>query len=391
MIYLDNAATTKIAPEVFDEMLPYLKDEYGNPGTLYKLGRDAASAVNKARWAVAGLFSAVPENIIFTSGGSEGNSIVFASAKSFLKSKGKAHIVITKIEHESVLKAADAAEEDGFSVTRLCPDKTGLISADRVIAAVTSETGLVSVMYANNEIGTVNEVKKIGEYCRKNGILFHADCVQAAGQYDLNADENYFDFATISGHKLHAPKGIGALYVRNRETLAPFIFGGEKQEFGLRAGTENVPAIVGFGKACELAKSEMRDSSIHIAQIKQVFVRSLLHALGADKLSDAGISCNGTPWFNEGKILNLKLDGVHGESAIVMMDAFGVCISAGSACSSHESKPSHVLTAIGLSDDEARQCIRISFSKLTTEAEAEQGGELLARCITALRESGGEL
>lgn len=386
MIYLDNAATTELSSVVFEQMLPYLQAQYGNPGALYRFGREAAEAVAKARQSVAKMFDTTPERIIFTSGGSEGNSMVFrAAAKNF--SRGKQHIVTTKTEHDSVLRSADRALEDGAGITFLASDENGFISADAVAdAIIPGKTGLVSVMFANNEIGTVNDIAKIGELCHENGILFHCDCVQAAGQYDLDAEKYHFDFATISAHKFHGPKGIGALYVRDLATLEPLICGGSAQEYGLRGGTENVPAIVGLGVACELAESTREASMTRISYIKQVFVKSLLCHLGVNKLQEAGIRYNGTPWFDSGKVLNLTIDGVSGEAAVLTMDALGVCISAGSACTSRESKPSHVLKAIGLSDEAARSSIRLSFDGNTTEREAEQAGELFASCITMLRE-----
>lgn len=385
MIYLDNAATTQLDLEVFEEMVPYYIENYGNPGALYHFGRDAAAAINKARWSVAKMFGTTPEHIIFTSGGSEGNNMVFRAVTKKIKHGSKPYIITTKIEHDSVLCSADRSLEENPYAKFMAPDKNGFISADAFVCEVTPYTGFASVMFANNEIGTVNDIAKIGAFCREKGILFHCDCVQAAGQYDLDAEKNGFDFATISAHKFHGPKGIGALYVRDPKLLEPLICGGSEQEYGLRGGTENVPAIVGLGVACELAERTREASMTHIASIKQVFVRSLLDHLGVSKLLDAGIRCNGTPWFEAGKVLNLTIDGVSGESAIITMDALGVCISAGSACTSRESKPSHVLKAIGLSDDDARRSIRISFSKFNTELEASQAGEQLATCITMLR------
>lgn len=385
MIYLDNAATTELDSRVLDAMLPYFRSKYGNPGALYHFGRDAAAAVNKARWSVAKMFGTTPEHIIFTSGGSEGNNMVFRAVTKKIKHSGKPYIITTEIEHDSVLRSADRSLEENPYVKFITPDENGFVSADAFVREVTPYTGFASVMFANNEIGTVNDIAKIGAFCRDNGILFHCDCVQAAGQYDLNAEKNGFDFATISAHKFHGPKGIGALYVRDPKLLEPLICGGSEQEYGLRGGTENVPAIVGLGVACELAERTREASGVHIASIKQVFVCSLLDHLGVSKLSDAGVRCNGTPWYEAGKVLNLTIDGVSGESAIITMDALGVCISAGSACTSRESKPSHVLKAIGLSDDDARHSIRISFSKFNTELEASQAGEQLATCISMLR------
>lgn len=385
MIYLDNAATTKIAPEVLEEMLPYLQEQYGNAGALYKLGRDANEAVRKARAQVASLLHCEPGNIVFTSGGSESNSLVFKGIRERLLRIGKTHIVTTAVEHDSVLKAADSLIKSGFDITYLRPDNNGVISARALERAITDDTGFVSIMHTNNETGAVNNISDLASVCAGRGILFHSDCVQAVGCYDIDTGAmRGLDFASVSAHKLHGPKGAGALYARDPRILSPVIAGGSEQEFGLRGGTENVAGIVGFGKACELVSSNLREDTIKASTVKQRFFFSLMEAAGGD-LNDAGIYVNGCPPVEPGKILNLRIEGVSGETLLLMMDADGVCISAGSACRSHERRPSHVLTAMGLSEDEAGSSIRISFSRLNTQREAEQAAGLLASNIFSLR------
>lgn len=385
MIYLDNAATTMIDPVVLEAMLPYLTEQYGNAGTLYKLGRNAASAVQNARSQVARMFSCKEDNIIFTSGGSEGNNTVFKGVAAKLKEAGKLHIVVSAIEHDSVLRAAESLIKDGFYITYVKPDAEGCITFEAVEKAITPATGLVSVMFANNEIGSVSDVMAIGKICQEKGILFHCDCVQAAGQFDLDVETNMIDFATVSSHKIHGPKGIGALYVRDRELISPLIHGGHEQEFGLRGGTENVASIVGFGKACELVANDLAEHMLKVSTLKQDFVKALADAMPGNRLSDNGIYVNGYTYLNPGKVLSLRIDGIFGESLVLEMDGLDVCISAGSACRSHEAAPSHVLSALGLNDTQARNSVRISFSRFNTKEEVEQAAIIMAECIQTLR------
>ena len=359
MIYLDNAATTMIDPVVLEAMLPYLTEQYGNAGTLYKLGRNAASAVQNARSQVARMFSCKEDNIIFTSGGSEGNNTVFKGVAAKLKEAGKLHIVVSAIEHDSVLRAAESIIKDGFYITYVKPDAEGCITFEAVEKAITPATGLVSVMFANNEIGSVSDVMAIGKICQEKGILFHCDCVQAAGQFDLDVETNMIDFATVSSHKIHGPKG--------------------------RGGTENVASIVGFGKACELVANDLAEHMLKVSTLKQDFVKALADAMPGNRLSDNGIYVNGYTYLNPGKVLSLRIDGIFGESLVLEMDGLDVCISAGSACRSHEAAPSHVLSALGLNDTQARNSVRISFSRFNTKEEVEQAAIIMAECIQTLR------
>lgn len=384
LIYLDNAATTKMAPEVMSAMIPYMTEEYGNAGTLYKLGRDAAGAVAKAREKIAALFGCEPGQVVFTSGGSEGNSTVFLGLRKYLAEAGKRHIVVSAVEHESVLKAAEALSEEGFSITRVAPDASGKISPRAVEDAIRGDTGLVSVMYVNNEVGAVNDVQEIGDICRAHGALFHTDCVQAAGQYPIEVERFHADFATVSAHKIHGPKGVGALYVRDMGKISPVLCGGNYQEFGVRGGTENVPGIVGFGAAYDLVGRELKGEITVVSILKQTFFTALKGCLGDLGLDDQILHVNGRQVIEPGKILNLRVDGVDAETLVLALDAKGVCVSAGSACQSHEARPSHVLLAMGLSEEEARSSIRISFSRFNQQEELVHAAETTARCIAAL-------
>ncbi len=384
MIYLDNAATTRIAPEVLEAMMPYLTTEYGNAGTLYSFGRSAADAIQKARAQVATLFGCTPDHVIFTSGGSEGNNTVFKGLRHKFAEQGKKHLIVSAIEHDSVLRAAESLTKDGFYITYIKPGSDGRISPKAVEAAIHEDTGLVSVMFVNNETGAVNDINEIGRICRQHEVMFHTDCVQAAGQYELSVHKNDVDFATVSSHKIHGPKGVGALYARDKEFL-PLVCGGAEQEFGLRGGTENVPGIVGFGAATNIAVEEMHDDLISVSMLKQRFYMALLDAFRRLDLPTDCIHVNGHPVIEPGKTLNLRLDGVDAQTLLLMLDANGVCVSAGSACRSHEAEPSHVLTAMGLTPNEARSSVRVSFSKYNTTDEVVCAAQSFASCVaTAL-------
>lgn len=367
-------------------MMPYLTEEYGNAGSLHSLGRTAADAVNRAREQTAGLFGCTPEHIVFTSGGSEGNNTVFKGLLGKLLDSGKTHLVVSAIEHDSVLKAADSLIKCGFGfeVTYIKPESDGKISPQKVEDAITPHTGLVSVMFVNNETGAVNDISTIGGICKKHSVLFHSDCVQAAGQYPIEVDKLGVDFASMSAHKIHGPKGVGALYIRSPE-LKPLICGGAEQEFGLRGGTENVAGIVGLGYASETASQNMREDMILVSTLKQRFYMTLCEELKAFDQADC-IHVNGLSAIHPGKVLNVRIDGVDGETLLLMLDANGICVSAGSACRSHEAEPSHVLTAMGLSKEESRSSIRVSFSKFNTDEEVVSAAKTFASCVMSLKQ-----
>lgn len=288
------------------------------------------------------------------------------------------------MEHDSVLKAAQSLAQSGFSVTYVEPDSSGAIQPCEVEKAIREDTGLVSVMYVNNETGAVNDIHTIGQICRDHSILFHADCVQAAGQYPLDVENNCVDFASISSHKIHGPKGVGALYIRNPNIL-PLVCGGKEQEFGLRGGTENVAGIVGLGYACERAVEGLQENMITVSTLKQRFYAKLIEKLGAFGVGRECVHVNGRPVMESGKVLNIRFDGVDSETLLIMLNTQDICVSAGSACNSRESQPSHVLTAMGLSNDEARSSIRVSFSKYNTSEEVEAAAHMVASCVFCLR------
>lgn len=377
MIYLDSAATTPIADEVFEAMLPWLKGNFGNPGSMYKAGRDAKAAIEKARGQVARLFNASPENIIFTSGGSEGNSFAFQAAAERLEASGKKHILVSAVEHDSVLRAAESLTKRGFHIDYLPVCKGGSVRFDTVKQAITPETGLISIMYVNNETGAINLLDEIGQLCSENGILFHTDCVQAAGFLSIDIESIRCDYATASAHKFHGPKGTGCVYVREPEHAVSIIHGGHGQEFGLRGGTENVSGIVGMGEAAEIAVNTIIDTQKLLWDYRIKFWQKL-----SDELGDS-IHLNGQ-WLAPSKVLNVRLDGIDADTMVLAMDSFGVCISAGSACRSHELEPSETLMAMGLTADEARNSIRISFSSMNTMDDIMNAADTFINCVRAL-------
>lgn len=384
MIYLDNASTTRIDPSVLDAMMPFLTDEYGNPGTIYGLGRRAKEAIEKARAQVAKFIGAKPEQIIFTSGGTEANNMVFSSLLSFLEQSEKTHVITTSSDHVSVLDSArNLCIKRGFDLTELQVNHHGCVELGNLKSELRENTGLVSIMYMNNETGSENPVEEIGAMCRKRGILFHSDCVQAAGCCKLDVEKMNCDFLSLSSHKIHGPKGVGALYVRDMSLITPMIRGGSAQEFGMRGGTENVAGIVGFGAACELMNERLHEIDVHNSMLKQIFYNVLDENLKAQGLQNV-LHVNGDLIIKHGKTINIRFDDVDGETLLLMLDAKGIYVSAGSACHSHESKPSHVLLAMGIDPEDARNSIRVSFSKMNTEAEVKYAAGVIANCVAAL-------
>lgn len=396
MIYLDNAATTPIDSEVLEAMLPYMTTKFGNPGTLYSAGREARAAVDEARVNVADFLNCEPSQVIFTSGGSEGNSLVIGGLLKHLALRQKRGVITSLGEHESVIQAAMQAAKgmpdgDGikprFDVSFLPIRNGGVISMSDLrdkISESEDKAGLVSVMYVNNELGTVNPVKDVASVCHGHDVLFHTDCVQAAGTLPLNVQDIECDFLTISSHKIYGPKGVGAIFAKHLEYLSPIVCGSDSQEFGVRGGTENVAGIVGFGRACDIMKRRLRSIEIATSTVKQNFFSSLMSNLashGAEHI----VHVNGEPVLHNGKILNIRFDGVDAETLILMLDASGVCVSAGSACHGHESTPSRVLLCAGLTVSEARSSVRISFSKNNTTEEAEDAARIIAESVLALR------
>lgn len=374
MIYLDNAATTQVSRRVVDAMLPYFTEMYGNAGSIHTMGTTAAKALQKAREQCAKPLNANPDNIIFTSGGSEANTLAIVGLAEHLKSIGKTHIITTKVEHPSVLEAMKRLFYMGFEITYLSPDRRGNIDATDVVNAIRKSTGLVSIMAVNNETGNSYDICRIGARCKKQGILFHTDCVQAYGNMHIDVEAYHIDFLTVSGHKFHAQKGVGFLYAKHKEFLRPVILGGG-QEFTLRSGTENVPAIVGMGEAAEAAYEALalQDNSGK----RKLFLNELTKELGEVRI-------NGCP-YGGSKTINLCFDGVDGETLLLLLNNKGVFVSAGSACSAHSAVPSHVLTAIGLTSDEARSSIRVSFSTHTSNEEICEAARIIADSVKKLQ------
>lgn len=382
MIYLDNAATTKIDPEVLDAMMPYLTKEYGNPGGLYSVGRNAKKAVEDARAQVAEFVGAEPEQIVFTSGGSEANNMAIKSALSFT---GYKHILTDKTEHDSILHAVKQIKNYIFTEF-ISVNEYGQVEFSDFRAKMNAGVGLVSVMRTNNETGTENPVIEIGDYIKKcdSTVLFHTDCVQTAGCRKLDVKEMNCDLLSISSHKIHGPKGVGALFIKDKSRCRPLINGGSYQEFGLRGGTENVAGIVGFGKACEISGNTLNKNMASIISMKLAFYTELRYWLKRFRLDNI-LHSNGFSISEQGKVLNLRFDGIDAQTLILMLDSLGVCISAGSACTSHENKPSHVLLAMGLTPEEASSSVRISFSRMNTAAEAIEAAKIIAKCISVLK------
>lgn len=384
MIYLDSAATTPIDPEVLKEMMPYLMDEFGNAGSRYGLGRRAKGAVQVARSRVAELIHSRTEQIIFTSGGSEANSLAFSGMADHLQAIGKTHILVSAVEHDSVMRAAEWCIKHGFDVEYIPVTSGGNVSVSFIERAIRDDTGMVSVMGTNNETGVELPIEDIGGLCSKCGVLFHTDCVQALGGRKIDVQKIKCDMMSMSAHKIHGPKGVGALFVKNPDMISPLIHGGSEQEQGKRGGTENVAGIVGFGKACGLASARMRQDSIEISTLKQAFYTELASSLKEFGIGDC-LHVNGAPVVAHGKILNLRFDGIDAETLMLMLAYYDICVSAGSACRSHESEPSHVLTAMGLTADEARSSLRISFSRSTCLDEVNEAADKIADCVRALK------
>lgn len=384
MIYLDNAATTKVLPEVLDAMMPYLTTNYGNAGSLHKLGREASSAIETARQQVADFLNCQPENIIFTSGGSEANNLAIKGVATYLLSKGKTGIATSAVEHDSVFNALRDLKRGFYPITipvnRGCIcDSIALEDSLMAMSNSSSPIGLVSVMYANNITGAINNVEKLASIAHNKGAMFHTDCVQAAGFNELDVKKIGCDFLSLSGHKIHAPKGVGALYVKDRSKLSPLISGGSAQEFGLRGGTENVAGIVGFGKACEIAYKNGRQTRDTIGKFCSTFVANLIYVFekyGIRELLEFNSIAN--------KIVNFRVSGIDAQTLLLLLDTKGVCVSAGSACQSRESKPNKTLLAIGLSDEEARQSIRVSFSGYNTADEVRMAAHIIAGCVNSI-------
>jgi len=358
MIYLDNAATTKTAPEVVDAMLPYFSEYYGNASTIYSLGAESKKAMDHARQTIADSLGAKPEEIYFTAGGSESDNWALKATAEAYASKGK-HIITTKIEHHAILHTCEYLEKRGFEITYLNVDRDGLISLDELKAAIRPDTILISVMFANNEIGTIEPIAEIGEIAKEHGVLFHTDAVQAYAQVPINVDEMHIDMLSASGHKLNGPKGIGFLYIRKGVKIRSFVHGGA-QERSRRAGTENIPGIVGLGAAVERAMRIMDTKTRKESELRDYLIGRLENEIPHCWL-------NGHRTKRLPNNINFSFLFIEGESMLIMLDMKGICASSGSACTSGSLDPSHVLLAIGLKHEEAHGSLRLTLSEESTK------------------------
>lgn len=375
-IYLDNAATTKISDRVFNVMLPFLKEEYGNPGSIYSLGRRASMAVTNARSRCGELIGAAPSEIYFTSGGSESDNWAIRSTAEAMAVKGKNHIVTSAFEHHAVLHTLEDLEKKGFDVTYLPVYENGVVKAKDVAAAITDKTALVTIMYVNNEIGTIQPIREIGGICREKGVLFHTDAVQAVGHIHIDVARDNIDLMSVSGHKLHAPKGVGLLYCRRGIKLNPLIFGGG-QERGIRAGTENVAGIAALAEAMTAACETMDKTS----EKHKAFSEKIIKAVSEiDR-----VHFNGDYEKRIPSTLNFSFEGVEGESLLLQLDLNGIASGSGSACTSSSLDPSHVLLALGLTHEAARGSLRISMGDETSEENIDKLLEVLPGIVAKLR------
>lgn len=359
-IYMDHAATTYLKPEVLEEMKPYLTDYFGNPSSMYSISRENKKAIDKARQQVASSINAKIEEIYFTGGGSEGDNWAIKGAAMANRAKGR-HVITTSIEHHAVLHTCEYLKQNGFDITCLNVDSEGKINLDELEKAFRKDTVLVSIMFANNEIGTIQPIKDVGRLCRQHGVLFHTDAVQAMGAVEIDVEDLNIDLLTMAAHKFYGPKGVGALYIRKGTKIDPYVHGGA-QERGRRAGTENVAGIVGIGKAIEMAASNMEKESKRLEALRDELINGLLEIEGS--------KLNG-PWGNDrlpGNV-NVSFQGVEGEMLLMMLDGDGICASSGSACQAGSIDPSHVLKAIGLSDEMAKGSLRLTIGARTTKEE----------------------
>ena len=375
-IYLDNAATTRTSQEVVDAMLPYFTESYGNPSSIYELGQRSKEAITKAREEIAKVIGAKTEEIYFTAGGSEADNWAIKAAYEAYKNKGN-HIITTKIEHHAVLHTCQYLEKQGAKVTYLDVDENGLIDLEQLQKAITPETILITIMFANNEIGTIEPVKEIGMIAKEHGILFHTDAVQAFGQVPIHVDEMNIDMLSSSAHKINGPKGIGCLYIRKGVKIRSFIHGGA-QERKRRAGTENVPGIVGYGVAARMAAETMEARTRKEQELRDYFIRRVLDEVPYTRL-------NGDPEKRLPNNANFSFRFIEGESLLIMLDMKGIAGSSGSACTSGSLDPSHVLLAIGLPHEIAHGSLRLTLGADTTKEDLDYTLEQIKEIVAKLR------
>lgn len=376
LIYLDNAATTALKPEVFEAMKPYFLENYSNPNSIYTFAQQSKKAVDEARETIAGLIGAKTNEIYFTAGGSESDNWAIKGCAEAFASKGK-HIITTKIEHHAVLHTCEYLEKKGYEVTYLDVDETGMIRLEQLEQAIRPDTILISIMFANNEIGTIEPIREIGAIAKKHGVLFHTDAVQAFGHVPIRVDESNIDMLSASAHKFHGPKGIGFFYMRNSVKLGAYVHGGA-QERARRAGTSNVPGIVGMAKAAQLAAENMEENNKKIAAVRDHLIERVLAEIPFSRL-------NGHREYRLPNNANFCFRFIEGESLLILLDQKGICASSGSACTSGSLDPSHVLLAIGLPHEIAHGSLRLTLSEETTIEDADMVADSLKAIVERLR------
>lgn len=376
VIYLDNAATTRVCPEVLEAMNPYFTEYYGNPSSVYTFAGEANKAVAKARQTLADLIGAKTEEIYFTGGGSESDNWALKATAEAYNNKGK-HIITTKIEHHAILHTCEYLEKQGYEVTYLDVDEYGTVRIDELEKAIRPDTILISVMTANNEIGTIQPIEEIGQIAKKYGVLFHTDAVQAFGHIEIDVDKMNIDMLSASGHKINGPKGIGLLYIRTGVKIRSFIHGGA-QERARRAGTHNVPGIVGFAKAVELAKASLNERIAYETELRDYLIERVLKEIPYSRL-------NGERTKRLPNNANFCFQYIEGESLLILLDQKGICASSGSACTSGSLDPSHVLLAIGLPHEIAHGSLRLTLSEQTTKDDIDYTVDELKRIVERLR------
>ncbi len=374
-VYMDNSATTAVREEVLEAMTPYFTDTFGNPSSLHSFGREARKVIEEAREKTAAALGASPQEIIFTSGGTEADNLAIRGVARAMQQKGN-HIITSAVEHHAVLDTCLALKEEGFEITVLPVDEYGMVSVDDVAKAITDKTILITIMMANNEVGTVQPVAKIGAVARERGVIFHTDAVQAIGNLPVNVGELPCDLLSLSAHKFYGPKGIGALYVRKGTKLKVFNFGGS-QERKLRPGTENVPGIVGLGRSIELAAADMEEKVKKATELRDKLIKGLL--------SIEDVKLNGHPTERLPGNANVSIEFVEGESLILSLDLKGIAVSSGSACTSGSLDPSHVLMAMGLDHQTAHGSLRFSLGYRNTQEDVDYVLEVIPEIVTRLR------
>ncbi len=374
MIYLDNAASTQVHEDVLKEMLPYFKEQYGNPSSIHRYGRLASKAIETARKRIAELINANQNEILLTSGGTESNNTALFGV---MRQNKASQLITSHIEHDAILEPCKQLEKEGFNVVYLPVDSYGMIDIEKLKRSITKETALVSIMFANNEVGTIQPIKEIAQICKQHNVLFHTDAIQAVGKIPIDVNEIGIDMLSISSHKINGPKGIGALYIKNGTNLDPFILGGG-QENGMRSGTENVANIAGFGKACCLAKENLDKNAAHMKNLRDHLTSRIVSEI-------SHVSVNGNVENKTPNNTHFTFLGVNGEDLIIKLDEYGVAASTGSACSVKTQKASHVLMAMGFSHEQITGSLRMTVGLYNTIPEMDQTVDILKKVVQELR------